>query len=114
VFLGTKGPDVVALWLAASDLLCLPSLREGCPNVVLEAMAAGRPVVASRVGGIPDMVGPESGFLVRPEDSDALAEALHSALSAKWDAARIRRSVEDRSWRRTAMAYRDVYVAACS
>jgi glycosyltransferase involved in cell wall biosynthesis len=114
VFLGTKGPNEVALWLAASDLLCLPSLREGCPNVVLEALAAGRPVVASRVGGIPDMVEPDSGVLVQPENPDALADALNFVLSAPWDAERIRRSVADRSWRRTAMAYREVYLAACS
>jgi ribosomal protein L18 len=46
----------VAEWLGACDVFCLPSHREGTPNVVLEALASGRPVVATSVGGIPDIV----------------------------------------------------------
>ena len=53
-FEGAKSHAEVAQWLSACDVFCLPSIREGCPNVVNEALASGRPVVASRVGGIPD------------------------------------------------------------
>ena len=42
--------------MAASDVLCLPSRREGCPNVVLEALASGRPVIGSAVGGVPELL----------------------------------------------------------
>ena len=59
----------------AFDVFALPSHREGTPIVILEAMAAGVPVVASRVGGIPDLVG-EDALLVEPEDAEALAAAL--------------------------------------
>jgi glycosyltransferase involved in cell wall biosynthesis len=62
---------------AKSDLFVLPTWREGFPNVVLEAMAAGLPIVATRVGAIPDAVedGVE-GVLIAPRDADALAAAI--------------------------------------
>lgn len=76
----------VAEHLGACDLLALPSHHEGTPNVVLEALASGRPVVGSRVGGIPDAV-PEgrAGLLVMPRDVDDLSRALREALDRRWD-----------------------------
>lgn len=79
-FLGRRD-DVPAL-LAAADALVLPSWVEGLPLVVLEAMAAGVPVVASSVGGTPEaVVDGETGLLVPPRDADALARALDGLLS---------------------------------
>jgi glycosyltransferase involved in cell wall biosynthesis len=67
----------IALLLAASNVFALPSLWEGMSNAVLEAMAAGRPVVATAVDGAMDQVLPgETGLLVPPSDADALARAL--------------------------------------
>ncbi len=78
----------VAEWLAAADVLALPSWAEGTPNVVLEALASGRPVVASAVGGIPDVVRHGiDGLLVPPRDPAALAAALWDALARPWDEA---------------------------
>ena len=71
--------------MAAADLVTLPSYMEGCPNVVLEALACGRPVVASNVGGIPEILSDECGRLVPPRDSGALAQALASVLDRNWD-----------------------------
>ena len=62
---------------------------EGCPNVVLEALACGRPVVATKVGGIPEIMSDACGRLVPPRDSAALAQALDSVLGGQWDAASI-------------------------
>jgi len=67
----------VAPYLAAADVVTVPSRNEGMGRVIVEAMALGRPVVATAVGGIPDVVTDgECGRLVEPEDVDALAGAL--------------------------------------
>ena len=104
-FAGNQGHGDIPAWLGAGDLLCLPSLAEGGPNVVLEALAAGRPVVASRVGGIPDMVNESNGALVAPADPARLAEALARALDTSWDAEALRRTVLPFSWARAAARY---------
>ncbi len=79
----------VAVWMAAADLVTLPSYMEGCPNVVLEALACGRPVVATNVGGIPEIMNSDSGRLVPARDPAALARALSEVLDTTWDAAAI-------------------------
>lgn len=77
--------DKVAAWMAASDLITLPSYREGCPNVVIEALASGRPVVATEVGGIPELMDNQSGRLVPARDAAALARGLEETLAQAWD-----------------------------
>lgn len=77
--------DRVALHLGAADVLTLPSHREGTPNVVLEALASGCPVVATRVGGIPDVIAEGStGILVAPRSAPDLARGLSEALARSW------------------------------
>jgi glycosyltransferase involved in cell wall biosynthesis len=74
-FLGQR-TDVSAV-LPEFDVFVLPSITEGMPNAVLEAMAAGIPVVASRVGGVPEIVQDgETGLLVEPESPSDLARSL--------------------------------------
>lgn len=78
--LGTR--DDVADWLAACDLYVLPSLFEGLPISVLEAMAASKPVVATRIGGTDEAVADgETGILVTPGDASALAGAIRTFIS---------------------------------
>jgi glycosyltransferase involved in cell wall biosynthesis len=89
--------DDVALWMAAADLVTLPSYMEGCPNVVLEALACGRPVVATNVGGIPEIMSEACGSLVPPCNSAALAQALRSVLDTTWNPAVIS-AQRSRSW----------------
>src|SRR6184192_197666 len=75
LFLGYQ--QEVAPFYAAFDALVLPSSNEGTPVSVIEALGAGRPVVATRVGGVPDVVRDgEDGFLVEPGATDELAERL--------------------------------------
>jgi glycosyltransferase involved in cell wall biosynthesis len=62
--------------MSSLDVFVLPSLAEGTPNGVIEAMACGVPVIATNVGGIPDILDPECGILIPPRDADALAEAM--------------------------------------
>jgi glycosyltransferase involved in cell wall biosynthesis len=87
----------VARWMSAADLVTLPSYREGCPNVVIEALAAGRPVVATEVGGIPELMDATCGRLVPPQDVTALAQALDETLAQGWSAAEIA-ARHARSW----------------
>jgi teichuronic acid biosynthesis glycosyltransferase TuaC len=84
--LGSRPLHEVAAWMGASDILALPSWSEGMPNVVWEALASGRPVVATSVGGIAHALrDPRAGMLVPPKNEAALAEALFAALSTTWD-----------------------------
>ena len=77
--LGRVAHDDVPALLAGAHVLCQPSLLEPLGQALLEGMAAGRPVVATRLGGPPEFVPPEAGVLVDPLDVDALARALRSA-----------------------------------
>ncbi len=97
--LGPKSSDEIADWLGACDLLCLPSHSEGCPNVVVEALSSGRAVIATHVGGIPELVDRDSGILVPPRSPSELATAIVEGLKRSWDenaiAARMGRSWDD-------------------
>jgi glycosyltransferase involved in cell wall biosynthesis/protein-tyrosine-phosphatase len=115
VFAGARG-DINNL-LAALDVFVLPSLNEGLPMAVLEAMAAGKPVVVSRVGGLPEVIQHgASGLLVPPGDAHALARAcVDLARDREW-ASRIgaagQRVVEEEfSHHRSGAAVADLYVA---
>ena len=89
-YAGSEPPERVALWLAAADVFCLPSHAEGMPVSVAEALASGRPVVATAVGGIPLQVGDDAGILVPVRRPAELAGALRQALARDWDAETIR------------------------
>ena len=60
----------------AIDLFCMPSRQEGLPLALLEAQACGKPVIATDVGGIPDLICPYSGHLVPPEQPAVLGQSL--------------------------------------
>ena len=109
VFLGRRPHGEIPLWLNAADVFCLPSLREGQPNVVLEALACGIPVVASNVGAIPEMIR-DNGRLSPPADSRSLCENLEFCLSNIWDREAFRRTVECFSWTECARMYFQSYL----
>jgi glycosyltransferase involved in cell wall biosynthesis len=108
-----------AAHMRAFDAYLLSSRTEGTPMALLEAMAAGVPVVATRVGGVPDVIADgESGLLVAPEAPTALAEALLAVRTAPHAAARRAadaRATLDREFDPAAWGDRHdaVYAAAC-
>jgi teichuronic acid biosynthesis glycosyltransferase TuaC len=98
IFAGPRGRDELALWYSAADVFVLASAHEGCPNVVLEALACGTPVVATPVGNIPELVdGPDAGFVVERK-VPALEKAIAAALDRAWDRDRIRARIASRTW----------------
>ena len=96
---GGQPPEMVAKWICASDVLTLPSWSEGYPNVVVEAVACGRPVVATDVGGTREIIDANNGILIPPKDPACLLAGLEEALRRRWShaeiAARMRRSWDD-------------------
>ncbi|MGI4854102.1 MAG: glycosyltransferase [Janthinobacterium lividum] len=97
LFVPAAQTETVAQWMAAADVFTLPSYKEGCPNVVLEALASGRPVVATDVGGIPELMDAQSGRLVPAMDAAALETALEETLRQQWGAESIA-ARHHRSW----------------
>jgi len=69
-------PEERRSFMERIDAFVMPSFTEGTPNSIVEAMAHRKPIIASQVGGVPDMLGDEAGLLVPPGDADALAEAM--------------------------------------
>ncbi|MDX2165624.1 MAG: glycosyltransferase [Deltaproteobacteria bacterium] len=97
--LGGLDQALLPQWYRAADLLVLATFREGAPNVVREALACGTPVVASRVGGVPELIPSDDlGILVAPGDSAALARSLASGLRREWDRPAIAARVAGRDW----------------
>jgi teichuronic acid biosynthesis glycosyltransferase TuaC len=74
--LGRLPNPQVAPYLAAADLFVLPSYSEGMPTVLVEAAAAGVPILATEVGGIPELLAEERGFLVPPRNKDAVVGGI--------------------------------------
>jgi len=106
---GAVPPQILAEYMSACDVCCLASLREGWPNVVQEALACGAPVVATRVGAVPDLIpSGEFGLVVPPGDDEALLAALDRALRTRFDRGRIAGLGGSRSWDRVAAEALDV------
>ena len=112
-FVAAAPTETVAQWMTASNLFTLPSYKEGCPNVILEALASGRPVVATDVGGIPELMDHQSGHLVPVANADALAQALDATLSRDWSAEDIA-ALHHRSWENVSEDVLSVLQCVCS
>ncbi len=112
---GYADREQLQAWLRGAALLVLNSLEENCPMVILEAMAAGVPVVASRIGGVPDLVTDErTGLLCDPSDPASLPAQVEKALANPGAmaelASRTRRLAEERFHPRTvARSHLDIY-----
>jgi len=69
-------PEERAVFMQSLDVFVMPSFTEGTPNSIIEAMSHGKPIIASEVGGVPDMIGQDAGILVPAGDIGALADAM--------------------------------------
>jgi teichuronic acid biosynthesis glycosyltransferase TuaC len=116
-WLGKVPHDDVGWVMSTGDVFVLPSLSEGLPTVVCEAMACGLAVVATAVDGTPEIVDdPATGLLVQPHDADGLAGALARVLDdpvlrSQMGAEALRRSEADYTWAANARRMEDVYAA---
>jgi glycosyltransferase involved in cell wall biosynthesis len=98
-FVGRRRQTEVARWLNAATLLVLPSRAEGVPNVLLEAVASGTPVVATRVGGVAEALEEGvAGLLVPPGAPPALAHAIAMALDRAFAPHAVRATLRAQSW----------------
>jgi len=119
VWLGRRGVSEIPELMRQADFLVLPSLTEGRPNVVMEALASGLPVVATAVGGTPELIADgDNGLLVAAGDVAALAGALgrlaHDAELRRRLGQRARHFIEDNhlTWDRTAEEFEAVFTTA--
>lgn len=100
--LGSLPPKDVARWIAAADGLVLASSKEGRPNVVLEALCSGTPVVATRVWGTPELIVSTDYGILTDRDPRVIADAMKEMLSRNWNRNTISRWGSSFSWERTA------------
>ncbi len=109
---GALPNDTLATWYSAADVLILASSREGWANVLLEAMACGTPVVATRIWGTPEVVASDDvGLLVEQRSSEGLAASLVQLLAAPRDRGRVRRYAEGFGWAQTSQLQVDLFSA---
>lgn len=104
VFLvGSRSNDEIPLWFNAADLSILASSREGWPNVVLESLACGTPVIATPVGQIPEILNSGDFGVVTEQDPVSLASAIEAALARNWDRSTLMRFAHSRPWKTVAL-----------
>lgn len=98
-FVGSRPHEELLYYYAAADALLLPSEREGMPNVVLEALACGTPVIATNVGGIPEVVSvPETGLLMTERTVDCLVKCVLELRAICPDRDVVRQHAESFGW----------------
>ena len=97
-FVGEKRQSELLYWYNAADILCLPSLSEGMPNVVLESLACGTPVIATDISDISDIINKDNGVLINPEKIYTLNKAIDKVLSKKWKFIDISKSIKGYNW----------------
>lgn len=107
-FPGRVAHDQLNAWFASASVFCLPSYSEGVPNVVLEAMACGKAVVSTDVGGVAEVMPDFAGTIIQPRDAGALTSALDDTLSRTWDHARIAEHASRFNWDANIASFRAI------
>jgi peptidoglycan/xylan/chitin deacetylase (PgdA/CDA1 family) len=111
-FVGGVAHSKLVDWYRAADVTTLPSRSEGVPNVLRESLACGTPFVASRVGGIAEIMDERTCLLVPPEDPSALADALERAVERRDTAGTV--EMRQGSWDDSAAALEQVLERLCA
>ncbi len=107
---GAKPYSEIPLWMNACDIFVHPSIHEGNPNVMFEALGCGKPVVGTRVGGIPEIIiNSNLGIIVEPKDPEGLAKSMAQALETHWDRDYILKYAENFTWDKTAKHIMEVF-----
>ena len=100
--MGNRRNEQIRLWLNAADLSILASASEGWPNVVLESLACGTPMVATRVGQIPEILSSGDFGILVDRNVESLASAIESGLARKWDRIALQNFAHGRPWTKVA------------
>lgn len=108
---GALPHEALPQWLAESHALILPSYREGVPNVIMEALASGTPVVATSVGGIPEVVTPmKNGVLLTDYQPQTICNGILSCHQASWAVKEINQSVSAYTWQNTSQGFLKTFI----
>jgi glycosyltransferase involved in cell wall biosynthesis len=97
------------LWYSAADLFCLASSREGWPNVLLESLACGTPVVATDVWGVPEIIGSEQIGLLTKRSEREIAKTISLALKRSWQSDAIIQYAREHTWEQAAASVLNVF-----
>jgi teichuronic acid biosynthesis glycosyltransferase TuaC len=108
-FAGHVPHEELLFWYNAADVFCLASAREGTPNVLLESLACGTPVVATRVGGIPEVVTSEFLGLLMNRTERGIADAICRVLERRWQRTVMLRYAREHTWAGVADAIFEVF-----
>ena len=109
VLKGIRPNEELKLWYNAADLSCLVSAREGWPNVITESLACGTPVLATRVGGIPEILHSEELGILVNETVESIAAGLERALAKNWNRESIALQTRTRTWDHVAAEVEEVF-----
>jgi glycosyltransferase involved in cell wall biosynthesis len=109
---GTVSHEELFLWYSAADLFCLASEMEGWPNVILESLACGTPVVATFTGGVPEIISSDKIGLITKRNERNIADTIHHALNKSWQSQKLIEYARDHSWERAARSLRQLFESA--
>jgi len=108
--IGWISDEKVPLWMSASDIFVLPSLAEGNPTVMFEALGSGLPFIGTNVGGIPEIINSlDYGIICEPANPKDLAEKIQYALGKNWDKELISNYSKNFTWKKIALANLHIY-----
>lgn len=100
----------IPIYINTSDFFVLPSLGEGNPIVMFEAIGCGKPFIGTKVGGVPEIIASEDyGLLCEHASSEALEKTIMSALNKNWDTFKIKEYAESFTWKNIAKTTKSIY-----